>query len=119
MSFLRRFRRSEKLDKKALKQALEIISSIQKLIEFKALYFDRKRREVWLVREIFWDQKDDNWKANFCKNLKMYVDINWDEVNRGKNLNPIDIFSIDLDTKQKKDYIISYFPDTGKIESKR
>jgi hypothetical protein len=102
-------------DKKALDQALEIIKNIKTLIEFGALKFDREKRQVWIVKETFWDSKDDTWKANFCQNLKMYMDITWNADKHGPNLNPIHIYSIDIDTKTRKDYITTYLPDTKSL----
>lgn len=71
---------------------MEIIQSIKKLIEFGALKFDREKRQVWIVKEAFWDEKDEVWKSNFCQNLKMYMDLLWDEQKHGPNLNPIHLY---------------------------
>ncbi|PRY90563.1 hypothetical protein [Mongoliibacter ruber] len=112
MSLFRKIRRSKPKAIKPLDEALEIIKSFQKLIELQAMHFDREKREVWIIKEAFWDGKDDNWKANFCQNLKMYMDILWDENKHGVNLNPIHLYAIDIDTKQKTEYIITYLAES-------
>jgi hypothetical protein len=94
---------------------MEIVKSIQKLIEFNALHFDREKREVWVLREAFWDGKTAEWQANFAANLKMYIDIAWDADKHGPNILPVHIYSIDIDTKQRKDYITTFLPDTKQL----
>ena len=101
--------RGKKLSRKqkAIHQSLQMVQSLKTLQDKGALKIDPETREVWIVREIFWDGKDLNWRKNFTANLYFLMERHLDK-HTGK---PFHIFSIDLDTKEKKDYITSYFPE--------
>lgn len=92
--------------KKTLDKTLALIQSIKTLQDKGALHIDREKREVHLVREIFWNGKDDTWKNNFAYNLSVLMDVKEEK----PKMLPIGIYSIDLDSKQKGDYLTTFFP---------
>ncbi len=98
----------KKVSKKkiAIQKTVELVQSMKLLEEKGALHMNEKTREVHLVREIFWDGKDEKWKKNFTSNLHMLMERRLD---KSSSL-PIHIYAIDLDKKERGAYITSYFP---------
>lgn len=94
--------------KQALEKALNILKSIKKLEEAGALQINRSAREIWMIREMFWDNKDEFWRKNFLINLRTMMDINLKE----RLTIPIKIYAIDINTRQKGDYITTYYPQS-------
>lgn len=105
MTYLRGMKPSRK--QQALQKTLQLVQSLKKLEESGALRINAETREVHLVKELFWDGKDLAWKKNFTANLYLLMERHL-EKHTGQ---PFHLFSINLDTKEKGEYITSYLPD--------
>lgn len=93
--------------KKTLDKTLAIIQSIKTLQDKGGLHIDRSKREICLIREIFWDKKNEIWRNNFAYNLSVFMDV----MEEKPKMLPIQIFAIDLDNKAKGPYLTTFFPD--------
>jgi len=97
--------------KKAFKEALSIVAAVKKMVDAGAIIFDRETRRVDIVQEIFWQNKTEAWRTNFCQNIKLFMDITQEE----ENQTPITIHRIDIDKKQIANQIATYNPSTATI----
>lgn len=102
------FNRGKKVSRKtiALNHTLRLVQDLKTLEEKGALHINEETREVHLVREIFWDGKDEKWKRNFTANLYMLMERHLEKYTG----QPFHIYAIDLDKKERGEYITSYFP---------
>jgi hypothetical protein len=105
------FNRGKKPSKKKLilQKTLKLIQSLQKLEEAGALHINHDTREVHLIRSMFWDGKADYWKLNFCRNCHMLMERHEEK----KSTLPIHFYDIDLDKKERGDYLTSFLPEFG------
>jgi hypothetical protein len=104
------FNRGKKPSRKtlAIQQTLKLVSDLKLLEEKGALHINEETREVHLVREIFWDGKDEKWRKNFTANLYMLMERHLPK-HTGE---PFHIYAIDLEKKERGEYITSYIPNT-------
>lgn len=102
------FNRGKKISKSkiSLQRTLALIESLKELEEKGALHMNEQTREVHLVREIFWDGKDEKWRKNFTSNLYMLMERRLER----SSSEPFHIYAIDLDKKERGAYITSYVP---------
>ncbi|WBL42397.1 hypothetical protein PBT90_16800 [Algoriphagus halophytocola] len=91
---------------KAIRESMQLVEHLKLLEEKGALHLDREKREVHLVREIFWDGKDLTWRKNFTANLYFLLERHLDK-HTGQ---PFHIYAINIDTKERAEYITSYLP---------
>lgn len=106
------FNRGKKISREsiALRQTLALVQNLKLLEEKGALHINEETREVHLVREIFWDSKTDKWKQNFTGNLYTMIERH----NKKSTGLPYHIYAIDLDKKERGEYITSYLPSERK-----
>lgn len=102
------FNRGKKVSRQtiALRKTMELVQNLKLLEEKGALHINEQTREVHLVREIFWDGKDEKWQRNFGANLYTMIERH----NKVATGQPYHIYAIDLDKKARGEYIISYIP---------
>lgn len=105
MNYLRGKKVSRKT--KALRATLQLVQNLKLLEEKGALHINEETREVHLVRELFWDGKDEKWRRNFTANLYLMMERHRDTATGL----PYHIYAIDLDKKERGEYITSYLPD--------
>lgn len=103
------YTRGKKPSKKnlILQKTLQLVQSLKKLEEAGALHINRDARQVHLVRSMFWDGKADSWKLNFCRNCHFLMERHQDI----KSTLPVHFYDIDLDKKQRGNYLTSFLPD--------
>jgi hypothetical protein len=104
MSYLRGKKVSRQ--KIALQKTLALVQSLKELEEKGALHINEQTREVHLIREIFWDGKNEKWKRNFTANLYTMIERH----NKVATGQPYHIYAIDIDKKERGAYITSYIP---------
>ncbi len=108
------FNRGKKISREsiALRQTLELVQNLKLLEDKGALHINEETREVHLVREIFWDGKDQKWKKNFTGNLYTMIERH----NKKSTGLPYHIYAIDIEKKERGAYITSYIPGKNKCE---
>lgn len=110
MAYLRGMKVSK--TQKAIRASHQLVQNLKKMEESGALHLDREKREIHLVRQIFWDGKDLAWRRNFTANLYFLLERHLDK-NTGQ---PFHIYNIDIDTKERAEYIASYLPAEKKCK---
>lgn len=90
----------------ALQRTLELVQNLKQLEEKGALHINEQTREVHLIREIFWDGKDEKWRKNFTANLYIMIERH----NKVATGQPYHIYAINLEKKERGEYITSYLP---------
>lgn len=102
------FNRGKKISKKksVINEAMQLIESLKKMEEAGALHIAHDERGVHLITDLFWEGKDTKWKFNFCKNLSFLMDRHKPQ----SSAMPIHIYAIDIDKKERGEYLTSYFP---------
>ncbi|MFN3802470.1 hypothetical protein [Belliella pelovolcani] len=98
-------------NKKAFKEATEILAAMKTLVDKGAIVFDRKERSVSILMEVFWHGKTDPWKQNFAKNLKLFMDI----ASEKENTDPITIYALNIENSSKEAVLARYLPETGNL----
>jgi hypothetical protein len=91
---------------KIVTETLKLIQSLKELEEKGALHINKETREIHLVREIFWDGKDEKWRINFLKNCHFLMERHEKE----KSNLPIQVYAIDLDKKERGEFLNLYTP---------
>jgi hypothetical protein len=91
---------------KIVTNTLKLIQSLKELEEKGALHINKETREIHLVREIFWDGKDEKWRINFLKNCHFLMERHEKE----KSNLPIYVYAIDLDKKERGEFLNLYTP---------
>lgn len=94
---------------KIVTNTLKLIQSLKELEEKGALHINKESREIHLVREIFWDGKDEKWRKNFLKNCHFLMERHEKENSKL----PIQVYAIDIDKKQRGEFITRYLPEFG------
>lgn len=89
-----------------LQKTLALIQSLKELEEKGALHINEQTREVHLIREIFWDGKDEKWIRNFTANLYTMIERH----NKVVTGQPYHIYAIDMNKKERGEYLTSYIP---------
>lgn len=104
------FNRGKKISRQtiAIRKTLELVQNLKLLEEKGALHINEETREVHVVREIFWDGKDEKWRRNFTANLYTMIERH----NEKLTGQPYHIYAIDIEKKERGDYITSYVPST-------
>jgi hypothetical protein len=92
--------------KRIVNQTLQLLQGLQRLEDAGALHINRESREVHLIRSLFWDKRALAWRQNFTKNVHFLMDRNLEE----KSKAAIHIFDIDIEKKERGEYITSYLP---------
>lgn len=97
---------------KIVTHTIKLIQSLKELEEKGALHINKETREIHLVREIFWDGKDEKWRTNFLKNCHFLM-----ERHEKQNTNlPIHIYAIDIDKKERGEFLTSFMPEGKKFK---
>lgn len=111
------FNRGKRIPKSkiALQKTLALIQSLKQLEEKGALHINEETREVHLIREIFWDGKDERWRRNFTANLYTMMERH----NKVVTGQPYHIYAIDMDKKERGEYLTSYVPSQNACKQLR
>lgn len=107
------FNRGKKISRQtiAIRKTLELVQNLKLLEEKGALHINEETREVHLVRQIFWDNKDEKWRQNFTANLYTMIERH----NKELTNQPYHIYAIDVEKKARGEYITSYVPSTREV----
>lgn len=108
------YNRGKKISKKdkVVKKTISLLASLEELEKKGALHINRDTRECHLIKELFWDGKTLAWKNNFVRNVAFLMDRNQDKPIGS----PIKFYSIDIEKKERGDYLISFIPGTGVLK---
>jgi hypothetical protein len=94
---------------KLVTETMKLLHSLKELEEKGALHINKETREIHLVREIFWDGKKEYWRKNFLKNCHFLMERHEKE----KSNLPINVYAIDLDKKERGEFITKFLPEIG------